>query len=160
MQQTLLIDLFRVLLFPKDLTYFGDLEPLYISKRNLPNYSFDDYFQINTEFVDFLKGISSDIDRYLFTAAHEFLQSLEAKQYLTPLFKSIFTTHDLGMRKSDIEIYQMISSQLRVQPQQIIYVGDNSINVEAAAKSGIQAIQFTTTSQVIPVISQKLSVHE
>jgi hypothetical protein len=78
------------LLFPKDLTYFGDLEPLYISKRNLPNYSFDDYFQINTEFVDFLKGISSDIDRYLFTAAHEFLQSLEAKQYLTPLFKSIF----------------------------------------------------------------------
>lgn len=159
MAKILLIDLFRVHLFPKDLTYFGDLDPLFSSKVNLPDYKFSDYFSFNTDLIDYLRLISAKIPLHLFTAAQKFLQSPEALGTLFPLFTSVISTSDMGMRKTDIESFQLICSNLAVQPAQVVYVGDNSANVETAAKAGVQTIHYTTNSQVIADLQVKIT-HE
>jgi HAD superfamily hydrolase (TIGR01549 family) len=157
MVQFLLIDLFRVLLFPKDRTYFGDLDPLYDSKSKLDGFTFSDHFEFNTQLLEYLRSLTPQVGLYLYTAATRFLSDPEAKAILDPLFQSIYSTSDLGMRKTDTESFQLICSNLKAIPRDVLYIGDNAGCVEAALRAGIQALHYSTNSQIISSIKTQIN---
>jgi|SRR3989344_429978 len=154
----ILVDLFRVLLFPKDKTYLGDLNPLYTEKAKNPDNHFFDYLEFNTELLSFLATLTSRFTFCLFTAATEVQHTPEAQSVLGPIFKATYSTEKLGMRKTDPESFQLVCSYLRAIPPEIMYIGDNSACVEAAGKAGISGILYTTNSQTISDLKAKLNI--
>ena len=157
MDKALLIDLFRVLVFPKDKTYFGDLNPLYDKNTGHLGLKPDEYLEFNQELLRFLATLVPTTRLCLYTAATQFQHDLRVKPILDPIFASVYSTEGLGMRKTDPESFQLVCSQLQAIPSQVIYVGDNSACVEAAAKAGLSAILYTTNSDVISAIQSYLT---
>lgn len=53
----------------------------------------------------------------------------------------VFASHQLGMIKPEIEIYQHVLEQLEVAPQRVLFVDDNQHNIDTAQHLGIQGLQ-------------------
>lgn len=157
MVQVLLIDLFRVVVFPRDKTYFGDLNPLYSKNTLHLGQPVDSYLEFNHELLAFFTTLVPRLRLCLYTAATQFQSDPAVKQLLDPVFTSVYSTEALGMRKTDPESFQLVCSQLQVSPPQVLYLGDNSAHVAAAASASLTAILFTTTSETITAITAKLS---
>lgn len=158
MVRFILVDLFRVLLFPKDKTYLGDLNPLFAEKSRNSEVHFNDYLEFNSELLTFLSTLTPKYTLCLFTAASQIQQTPEVQSVLAPLFQLTYTTEKLGMRKTDPESFQLVCSYLRAIPPEIVYIGDNSACVEAAGKAGISGILFTTNSQTISDLKSRLNL--
>lgn len=61
---------------------------------------------------------------------------------------SIFSA-EVGLRKPDARIYNLILEKLGVKPQESIFVDDFSENVRAAAQLGIWAVHYQDRQQAI-----------
>lgn len=51
----------------------------------------------------------------------------------------IFASHQLGMAKPEAEIYHLVVAELGTAPDRILFVDDNSANVDAARAIGLRA---------------------
>jgi putative hydrolase of the HAD superfamily len=71
-------------------------------------------------------------------------------------FKYRFLSHELGMRKPDPRIYKKALSVLEVRPEESIFIDDNSDNVVAAEKLGINGIVFKDTNQFVAELAALL----
>ncbi|OUR71955.1 haloacid dehalogenase [Marinomonas sp. 42_23_T18] len=54
-------------------------------------------------------------------------------------FDSYFASHHLGAAKPDVLIYQKVLAQLNVMPEQVLFIDDNQINIDAALSLGMHA---------------------
>lgn len=54
-------------------------------------------------------------------------------------FDSYFASHHLGAAKPDLLIYQKVLAQLKVMPEQVLFIDDNQINIDAALSLGMHA---------------------
>lgn len=54
-------------------------------------------------------------------------------------FDCYFASHHLAAAKPDELIYQKVLAQLKVAPEQILFIDDNQINVDAARRLGMHA---------------------
>lgn len=54
-------------------------------------------------------------------------------------FDSYFASHHLGAVKPDLNIYQKVLSKLDTQPEQVLFIDDNQINIDTALSLGMQA---------------------
>ena len=64
---------------------------------------------------------------------------LMGEMELAGRFDSYFASHHLGAAKPDKLIYQRVLQQLKVAPEQILFIDDNQINIDAARELGMQA---------------------
>jgi putative hydrolase of the HAD superfamily len=53
-------------------------------------------------------------------------------------FEKVYFSFDLGMRKPDVEIYQFVIDENKLDPERILFVDDNFDNIEGAKKAGLQ----------------------
>ena len=60
---------------------------------------------------------------------------------LSGLFHSYFASHQVGLVKPDLAVYEYVVKALSVAPDQILFIDDNAINVTTARKVGMQAEQ-------------------
>jgi HAD superfamily hydrolase (TIGR01509 family) len=58
---------------------------------------------------------------------------------LPSLFHANFPSHDVGRLKPDADYFEHVLATLGVAPQSALFVDDNAVNVEAAARLGIVA---------------------
>ncbi|MBM2824875.1 MAG: family hydrolase [Dehalococcoidales bacterium] len=66
---------------------------------------------------------------------------LEAMK-VKPFFEYIETSESIGIEKPDPRVFKHITSFFRVQPELIVYVGDDPVrDIEAAKEAGLGAIQ-------------------
>ena len=63
-------------------------------------------------------------------------------------FQRVFSSHELKERKPDAKAYQIVLDYLRVEPQQAVFLDDNTANVEAAEKLAMKAILVTSFEQM------------
>lgn len=63
-------------------------------------------------------------------------------------FEYKFMSYQIGVSKPDPRIYEHAIEQLSFEPYQIIFVDDKESNVDAAKRSGINAIHFTDFSRL------------
>ncbi|KKQ92028.1 MAG: hypothetical protein UT17_C0003G0051 [Candidatus Woesebacteria bacterium GW2011_GWB1_39_10] len=72
----------------------------------------------------------------------------EIKSGVSKVFSRIFSAKEMGMDKKDPETYKFISNELKLEPNEIVFVDDNSKNIEAAKKAGINVFQYKNNSVI------------
>ena len=60
---------------------------------------------------------------------------------LNRLLDNHYASHEIGMIKPDRRIYEFVSTDLRVDPAQILFFDDGKENVEGAINAGMKAFQ-------------------
>ena len=61
----------------------------------------------------------------------------------------IIYSHEVGLQKPDRAIYELLCERLDVQPEEVIFLDDVGVCVEAARQIGMDAILFKETAQAI-----------
>jgi putative hydrolase of the HAD superfamily len=92
------------------------------------------------------KGVLSNTN-----AAH--WPRLMQEMKLTDKFDSYFASHHLGFAKPDIAIYQRVLDRLNVRPEEILFIDDNQINIDAAHSLGMQAHKVKGVIEAKAVLS-------
>lgn len=59
---------------------------------------------------------------------------------LDALFDHSFASHELGLVKPDVEIFEHIADVLEVAPERVFFLDDNEMNVAAAGTAGWSAV--------------------
>ena len=63
-------------------------------------------------------------------------------------FKTRITSSDVGCRKPDKRIYQLMLKKLKLKPSECLFIDDLHMNIAAAKKLGINAILFRNVAQL------------
>ena len=150
---TIIFDLSRVLLFPKDKNYKGKLNALHRELSNKPDYDVLKNFGFNDELLSYLDGIKEKVDLYVFTTGI-IQDSPEIRKRLTKTFKDIFAAEDLGLNKKYLESYLTIAKKIRKTPNEILFVDDSMENMKAAEKAGFLVIHFENNTQFLKDLSR------
>jgi len=72
----------------------------------------------------------------------EFGDAWRAMFPIDELCEVVVDSSDVGMRKPEPEIYELICERMGIPPTNAIFVDDNPDNVAAARKLGMQAVHF------------------
>jgi FMN phosphatase YigB (HAD superfamily) len=59
------------------------------------------------------------------------------------LFKKVYYSHEIGMRKPDIKIFKLVIGDNNLDPAKTLFIDDTEINTIAAAKAGMRVIYLT-----------------
>ncbi len=150
----LLFDFSRVILFPKDENYLSLLNDLYRKIIN-EKASFLDHYKFNKELLNFLKPLKNKFKLSIYTT--DIVQNdPEAKKVLEPIFENIFAANDLGISKKDPKGYLVIAEKLGVKSEEILFVDDGEVNIQAANTAGFQTIHYLTNKQLFKDLQFKL----
>jgi glucose-1-phosphatase len=72
---------------------------------------------------------------------------------LGPAFDRHFVSHLTGRIKPDSEAFEHVIDSLRCVPDHVLFLDDNSLNVEAAQRSGMHAIRVRGATEVQRVLT-------
>lgn len=149
--KTLITDVSRVLLFPKEKEYGGSLNGLYKEKVLKQEHSFFNYFEVNTELLAFYRSLRKEISIHILTS--DIIQDApELQPFWDKTITSIFSASKIGTHKSEPAAYRAVLSKLAIEANETLYIDDNSENIEAARSAGLQTIRYTDNQQVITEI--------
>lgn len=70
-------------------------------------------------------------------------------QKLLKIFDKVFASHQIGLQKPDKEIFLKVLGELKLTPEEVVFVDDRAKNVEAAKSLGMNAIKFENYEQLI-----------
>ncbi|MBI3955810.1 HAD-IA family hydrolase [Candidatus Gottesmanbacteria bacterium] len=85
---------------------------------------------------------------FLSDNVRERVEQLEQKYHFLSLFSGGIFSHEVGVRKPDPRIYQMILDLTRVTPNEAIYIDDKPHFLPPAQELGIATIAFKTPEQL------------
>ncbi|MCW1908387.1 MAG: HAD-IA family hydrolase [Candidatus Saccharibacteria bacterium] len=151
MIKAIVFDFSRVLLFAKDPSYLGDLNPLHrqLSENN-PDYPFFDNFYLNQELLDWLRLIHG-AKLYIFTSGN--IQNAPAiRPMLDNIFTHVYSAETMHLSKSDPAAYSKLCSILNRSPQDVLFIDDSKKNIAAAKQAGLQTLLFSNTAKLIKVL--------
>lgn len=102
------------------------------------------------ENIQFLQSIRKQYPIYLLSntnAIHYkcYTQLLIEKYNLNGLesmFDKCFFSHEMGVRKPDVEIFDIVSKEIGVNPEEVLFFDDSYINIKAASEFGWKALHF------------------
>lgn len=155
MIKVLLFDFSRTLLFPKNKTYEGKLNPLHAELSSNLGYHFFDHFEFNQELLDYLKELENEYDLCIFTSG--MIQNApEVRKTVDPIFKRIFSGKELGFGKKDQKAYLLIAKELGRKPVEILFIDDSPSNLEVAKSVGLKTLQFRSNKQLFTNLEKLL----
>jgi len=129
-----LFDLSRTILFPKDKSYQSELNALHKELSLNKNYNFSDYFELDESLLSYLESVKNKYGLYIFTSG-SIQNAPEIKSRLGSIFKRIFSAEDLGFSKKDPKAYEYISEQIGLTPDEVLFIDDSKLNIEAAQRA-------------------------
>ncbi len=141
MIKSLLFDFSRTLLFPKDKQYVGSLNELYRLKRDEINFSFFNYFELNNRVIDLLKPLKNKYKLAIFTS--DSIQKDPAiYNQLSSVFIKIYSAKEIGFSKNDPRVYELIANDLNLSPDEIVFIDDSKVNIDAASIAKFDTIAY------------------
>ncbi len=142
MINTILSDLSRVILNPKDKNYNGSLNGLYkdLLQKNT-SFNFYNYFEFNEDILKFYESLKDKYSINLFTTS-TIQNSTEVKEIIDQVFDNIFSAEDYGLDKTKSNAYRFIADKLKISPDKILYIDDQLENIEAARKAGLVGFHY------------------
>jgi len=69
------------------------------------------------------------------------------------VFDKIYLSHEMQMRKPDMEIFEFVCSEQQLDPQRTLFIDDSIQHVEGARKSGLQAHHLTANESIQSILS-------
>ena len=109
--------------------------------------------ELTTYFAGLRPAYRTGIISNSFVGAREREQERYGFEQLTD---DIVYSHEVGICKPDLRIYELSCDRLGVRPEEMIFLDDVEPNVAAACDLGAHGILFTSTAQAIADISASL----
>jgi HAD superfamily hydrolase (TIGR01509 family) len=151
----LITDVSKVLLFPKDKTYQGSLNALYKENSSRDDFKFFDYFELNTELLDYYKSLKPSLDVYILTS--DIIQDASDLQpHWGGVIDRIFSASKTNTHKSEPEAYEKVLSELDLLPEEVLYIDDNTDNIQASLSVGLNSVQYENNKQIFESINSLL----
>jgi len=105
---------------------------------------------VNWPLLAFIKGLHPDYKVGLLSNAWDDLRkTMQERWNMAVLFDDLVISAEVGIAKPDPRIYRLALQRLDVQPAEAIFIDDMPVNVEAARREGLFAIQFLNTQQTL-----------
>jgi len=103
----------------------------------------DTYLRIDSEFAEIAKTLSKNYSlAILSNDVKEWSNYLRTKFNLSRLFKIIIISGEVGYRKPDKRIYNLLLDRIQSPPSDCVFVDDRSKNLRPASEIGIKTIRF------------------
>ncbi len=99
------------------------------------------------ELIDQLKQAGYEL-LYLSDNVQERVDYLNEKYNFLNKFKDGVFSHNVGTRKPDTRIYQMVLAKASHQPEECVYIDDHEELLEPAKKMGLETIHFKNIEQL------------
>ena len=109
------------------------------------------------ERIVWLGELKKRYNLYLFSNTNHvhydaFIETVKKQTGITDFnqyFIKAYYSHELGMRKPDIASFQKIIEEQKLNPAETLFIDDTLINVEAAAKTGLQIVHLAPPMTVL-----------
>lgn len=100
--------------------------------------------------VTILSDIKDKLPIYAFTNSNLTHQSVWSKKYrhILTLFRKVFVSNEMGMRKPEPEAFKAISKEIGVRLDRILFFDDSLENISGAKEIGIQAVRVTSSEDI------------
>ncbi|PZX52467.1 putative hydrolase of the HAD superfamily [Algoriphagus ratkowskyi] len=92
---------------------------------------------------NFQVGVLSNTNLIHIHAVNRILQQDHGLENFDPIFDWVFLSHEMGLAKPNIEIYEKMLVDLDTSAGRVIFFDDLFANVEGARAVGIQAVHVT-----------------
>ncbi|WP_127361636.1 HAD family hydrolase [Actinacidiphila soli] len=77
---------------------------------------------------------------------------------LGELVDAVVYSHEIGMCKPDLRVYELACRRLKVQPKECLFIDDMAENVEGALAVGMQGLLFENNARTVARIAHHLGV--
>ena len=112
---------------------------------------------IPRERIDVLERLNESHDLYLISNTNEIhvpafnaiLEESSGYNDLTSLFLKAYYSHDVKMRKPDVEIYEFVINENQLDPEKTLMIDDREDNLEGAKLAGLGTVQITDTHTIL-----------
>jgi HAD superfamily hydrolase (TIGR01509 family) len=131
-----------------------------ISPQDMPRFleqywSADD---VSWDLLDYIRTLRPHYKVGLLSNAWDDLrQTMHNRWNIDGLFDELIISAEVGLVKPDPRVFQLAVGRLEVLPSEALFIDDMSVNVEAARREGLEAIQFSNTQQTITDIRKFLA---
>jgi len=98
-------------------------------------------------------GVLSNTNEIHIEGVYELLRNEFQADSFDPFFDRIFYSHEMGLAKPDVAIYETMVAELGTKPDRVLFFDDLLANVEGARKVGIHAIQVTSPQVLLDFFS-------
>jgi glucose-1-phosphatase len=117
--------------------------------------------RLDLELIDFIRSLRNNYRVGLLSNAWTGTRAslTDRFSFLDAFDVSIFSA-EVGLKKPEPEIYEMILEQLEVEPSEAVFVDDFAENITAARQLGMHAVHFKSREQVIGEIKGLLGLGE
>lgn len=105
----------------------------------------NDIFTENQEMGDLLKKLKKHYPLYLISNTNDLHFEHVKKQFpIVQHFTQCFPSHEVGHRKPDRAMFEHVLREIKLKPEETVFVDDIIEFVESARQFGIHGIQFTS----------------
>ncbi|OGW85290.1 MAG: hypothetical protein A3C35_05005 [Omnitrophica bacterium RIFCSPHIGHO2_02_FULL_46_11] len=105
----------------------------------------NDIFTENREMRDLLKKLKKHYPLYLISNTNDLhFEYVRAQYEILHHFTKCFPSHVVGHRKPDRAMFEHVLLEIKLKPDETIFIDDISEFVESAKNLGIHGIQFTS----------------
>ena len=74
---------------------------------------------------------------------------------LYELFHPALFSYEIGVSKPNLEVYHILLERLKMNPEQVLFIDNKPLNVEAAKSLDIDAVLFVNTNQLTEDLKQR-----
>lgn len=109
--------------------------------------------------VNLLIDMKEKLPIYAFTNSNFTHQSIWSEMFrdILAIFRKVFVSCEMGMRKPESEAFEAISREIGVRPEHIIFFDDSLENISGAKKIGMQAVHITSFEDILKGLHKSLN---
>ncbi len=109
----------------------------------------NEIFTENLEMDELLKKLKRHYPLYMISNTNDLhFEHIKKNFGITKHFTDFFPSHQVGHRKPNPAMFQHVLKEIKLKPEETVFVDDMSEFVESARQLGINAVQFTAAKNL------------
>jgi putative hydrolase of the HAD superfamily len=156
MIKVILSDLGNVLLFSKDKSFKGKLNPIYAEEKDKDNFDFFDHFELNTELLQYYEDLKQKGVRFFMLTEGGIQDDPAIKNDIYKIFEKVYSSGVMGLSKKDSKVYEKVVEDLDVEPGEVLYIDDSVDNVGATKDAGLQVVLYKNNQSLFGEVEKYL----
>lgn len=112
---------------------------------------------IPIERVELIKKLGKDFNLYLLSntsnihvkGVNAILKETTGHNNLNELFKKVYLSYEMGLRKPGVEIYHALAKDAGLDPEKTVFIDDNKENALGASKAGWHHIHLQSPYTIL-----------
>ncbi len=96
------------------------------------------------ERIELLKKLKSRYRLFMLSNTNSLhiddIYRVHGREVFEPLFEKIYLSHEIGLRKPDLDCYQYVLKDAGIIAGETVFIDDNKINIQGAELAGLKCI--------------------